>query len=232
MRSPTARSCRRKARAHNLLVPVAMSATHIAYGSIRMEPVFMILGQSAATAAVMAIDDGLPVQDVPYAKLRERLLKDGQILTTAARRTPAGSIRRSSAASCWMTPMRSSPATGRTAVPRSSFIGDGYRHDGNAKDGRSSARFSTAIAKPGKYRVQLASPPNTNRASNAPVEVHHAGGVAKMKVDLKSAKPGDGVHWIDLGTYNFSAEAAITISNTGTDGYVVIDGARWLPAKD
>jgi hypothetical protein len=48
-----------------------------------MEPVFMILGQSAATAAVMAIDDSTPVQDVPYAKLRTRLLADGQILEKA-----------------------------------------------------------------------------------------------------------------------------------------------------
>jgi hypothetical protein len=45
-----------------------------------MEPVFMILGQSAATAAVMAIDSGIAVQEVPYAALRERLLKDGQVL--------------------------------------------------------------------------------------------------------------------------------------------------------
>ncbi|MEX0670155.1 MAG: FAD-dependent oxidoreductase, partial [Pirellulales bacterium] len=64
----------------NLLVPVAVSASHIAYGSIRMEPVFMALGQSAATAAAMAIDAGLPVQQVPYERLRERLLADGQVL--------------------------------------------------------------------------------------------------------------------------------------------------------
>ena len=64
----------------NLLVPVCLSSSHIAYGSIRMEPVFMILGQSAATAAVMAIEKGLAVQDVPYAELRGRLEKDGQVL--------------------------------------------------------------------------------------------------------------------------------------------------------
>ncbi|HEY3900814.1 MAG TPA: FAD-dependent oxidoreductase [Chthoniobacter sp.] len=64
----------------NLLVPVGLSSTHVAYGSIRMEPVFMVLGQSAATAAVMAIDGGSDVQKVNYAALRERLLKDGQIL--------------------------------------------------------------------------------------------------------------------------------------------------------
>jgi len=64
----------------NLLVPVCLSATHIAYGSIRMEPVFMILGQSSATAAALAIEAKQPVQKVNYAKLRERLVTDKQRL--------------------------------------------------------------------------------------------------------------------------------------------------------
>lgn len=64
----------------NLLVPVCVSSSHIAFGSIRMEPVFMILGQSAATAAVMAIDNGVAVQSVDYNKLRQRLIDDGQVL--------------------------------------------------------------------------------------------------------------------------------------------------------
>ncbi len=74
----------KKGQADNLLVPVCLSSTHIAFGSIRMEPVFMILGQSAATAAAMAIDAKIAVQDVPYAKLKERLLKDGQVLSYTA----------------------------------------------------------------------------------------------------------------------------------------------------
>ncbi len=64
----------------NLLVPVCISSSHIAFGSIRMEPVFMILGQSAATNASMALDQGVPVQDVKYDSLRPRLLADGQVL--------------------------------------------------------------------------------------------------------------------------------------------------------
>jgi hypothetical protein len=64
----------------NLLVPVCLSASHIAYGSIRMEPVFMVLGQSAATAACLAIDASVEVQRVDYPRLRERLLADGQVL--------------------------------------------------------------------------------------------------------------------------------------------------------
>lgn len=70
----------KESECNNLLVGVCVSSSHIAYGSIRMEPVFLLLGQSAATAAAIAIDDGLTVQKVPYAKLRERLLKDHQIL--------------------------------------------------------------------------------------------------------------------------------------------------------
>jgi hypothetical protein len=69
------------AECENLLVPVCLSATHIAYGSIRMEPVFMILGQSAATAAVLAIDSKSSVHKLRYETLRARLLADRQVLT-------------------------------------------------------------------------------------------------------------------------------------------------------
>jgi hypothetical protein len=70
----------RAAECVNLLVPVCLSSSHIAYGSIRMEPVFMILGQSAATAAALAHELGCAVQEVPYARLKERLLADMQVL--------------------------------------------------------------------------------------------------------------------------------------------------------
>jgi len=68
------------AECENLLVPICLSATHIAYGSIRMEPVFMILGQSAATAAALALDSKSSVQQLRYETLRARLAKDKQVL--------------------------------------------------------------------------------------------------------------------------------------------------------
>jgi hypothetical protein len=71
----------KKEECQNLLVPVCASASHIAFGSIRMEPVFMILGQSAAVAACMAIDKGIAVQDVEYEMLKNQLLEKGQVLT-------------------------------------------------------------------------------------------------------------------------------------------------------
>jgi len=70
----------RRGECENLLVPVCVSASHIAYGSVRMEPVFMVLAESAAVAASQAIDRGCRVQDVPYAALRGILDASAQIL--------------------------------------------------------------------------------------------------------------------------------------------------------
>lgn len=70
----------RKTECTNIIVPVCLSATHLAYGSIRMEPVFMILGQSAGAAAALSINGKCAVQDLPYETLRNQLVKDGQRL--------------------------------------------------------------------------------------------------------------------------------------------------------
>ena len=77
--------CPKEEQCANLLVPVCLSASHIAYGSIRMEPVYMILGQSVGTAAALAIDEKTSVQKVDYAKLRKRLLADKQLLKWEAK---------------------------------------------------------------------------------------------------------------------------------------------------
>jgi hypothetical protein len=70
----------KKEECENLLAPVCLSASHIAYGSIRMEPVFMVLGQSSATAACQAIDRATSVQEIDYNLLRRRLEADQQVL--------------------------------------------------------------------------------------------------------------------------------------------------------
>lgn len=70
----------KKDECENLIVPVCLSASHIAFGSIRMEPVFFALGHAAGAAASLAVSLDVPVQNVPYDKLRERLLADGQVL--------------------------------------------------------------------------------------------------------------------------------------------------------
>ncbi|HDT13953.1 MAG TPA: FAD-dependent oxidoreductase, partial [Candidatus Aminicenantes bacterium] len=79
----------RRKEVTNLLVPVCLSSSHIAYGSIRMEPVFMILGQSAAAAARIAVRQDIPVQDVDYDVLRLELLRLGQVLELRSGRNPS-----------------------------------------------------------------------------------------------------------------------------------------------
>ena len=69
-----------KSECTNLLVPVAVSSSHIAYGSIRMEPVFMILGESAATIACLAIEKGVGMYDLPYKDIKAKLTEDKQVL--------------------------------------------------------------------------------------------------------------------------------------------------------
>jgi hypothetical protein len=70
----------KKEECTNLLVPLCLSASHVAYGSIRMEPVFMIIGQSAGVAASIAIDAGVSVQDIDLGQLHRRLKAEGQVL--------------------------------------------------------------------------------------------------------------------------------------------------------
>ena len=71
----------KKEECSNLLVPICVSSSHIAFGSIRMEPVFMILGQSAAVAANLAIDKQTSVQEVVYDELKKKLLARGQVVS-------------------------------------------------------------------------------------------------------------------------------------------------------
>jgi hypothetical protein len=226
----------KKGQADNLLVPVCVSSSHIAFGSIRMEPVFMILGQSAATAAVMAMESGIAVQDVPYEKLREQLLKDGQVLHYTG---PEVSARGNAGLDPDKLPGvviddAKAKTTGDWKAGRAAkqWIGDGYSHDNNTKDGKATARFEPAGLKPGKYEVRFAYTTNNNRASNVPVTVHHAGGEATVTVNEKKAPPLEG-SFVSLGTFEFAAgkDAAVVVENKGTDGFVVVDAVQWLPVK-
>ncbi|SFI57827.1 FAD-dependent oxidoreductase [Planctomicrobium piriforme] len=208
----------------NLLVPVCCSSSHIAYGSIRMEPVFMILGQSAATAAAMAIDKQLPVQSVPYDELAAQLKKDGQVLEledpdAAALKKISGVVVDDEYAEYvgeWSTSSSIQP-----------FIGPGYRHDGNQNKGTSTAKFSAKL-KPGRYDVRIAYVPNRTRASNVPVTIEHAGGKTSQKVDERAPIPSGEID-ASLGIFEFGDTGAVTVSNAGTDNFVVVDLVRFVP---
>jgi hypothetical protein len=219
----------------NLLVPVCMSATHMAYGSIRMEPVYMILGQACGTAAALSIDDHVDVQKLSYPKLRERLLADKALLEwkgTAADH-PTGKIIRS--ADLPGIVMNDSQAQLTGEWKHGSFrigIDGDYQHDSDTDKGKKSARFDLKIPADGKYEVRFAYVPSSNRATNVPVTVQSAEGNKTIAVNEKVMPPIDGA-FVSLGTFNFTAAggAVIVVSTAGTDGHVIIDAVQVLPVK-
>jgi hypothetical protein len=216
----------------NLLVPVCLSSSHIAYGSIRMEPVFMVLGQSAATAACIAIDEKCDVQKVEYAKLKERLLKDTQVLDLPRPKGTRGidpKTLRGTVVDDEQAERKGFDAKSSAVGP---FVGVGYRHDGGTKDGKQSATYTPNLPKAGKYEVRMSYSPNANRATNVPVAITHAGGTTTVKVNERKAPPV-AERFVSLGTFAFDkgTAAKVVIANDGVDGYVVIDAIVFLPKE-
>ena len=229
----------------NLAVSVCVSASHIAFGSIRMEPVFMILGQSAATAAVLAIEDKVPLQKVDYEKLRERLLADKQILKWTG---PIRKIATGRQLPGIVVDDAQAQRTGSWSFARTleGFVGDGYLHDRGEGKGESTVRFPIRVKEAGRYAVRLSVLPASNRATAVPVTVRHAGGTETVKINQKQpetrpagrsaaadgeADPTDQLAWV--GEYEFrpDSEAWVEISNAGTEGHVIADAVQLLPLK-
>ncbi len=230
----------KKGQCGNLLVPVCVSSSHIAFGSIRMEPVFMTLGQSAATAAILAMDAGQTVQEVPYAKLREQLLKDGQILEYAApanAQAPTQGAKRVLAKDLPGVVVDDTQATligdWSSSTSNGSFVTDAYRHDGNAANGQFSARFETKLPKAGVYEVRVAYSANPNRATNVPVTITHTKGTSTATINQQKSPPIEDL-FISLGKFEFTADqpAVVLMTNTQTNGYVIVDAVQWVLSKN
>ncbi|MBO0699352.1 MAG: FAD-dependent oxidoreductase, partial [Zavarzinella sp.] len=200
----------------NLLVPVCVASSHIAYGSIRMEPVFMVLGQSAATAAVLAMDDKVDVQKVEYAKLRDRLLKDKQVLDLPRAKGPRGidpKTLRGVVVDDDQAERKGFEARSSAVGP---FVGEGYRHDGGAKDGKQSATYIPDLPRAGKYDVRVSYSPNPNRATNVPVTIVHADGTTTVRVNQRKTPPVSDT-FVSVGSFKFEKGTAgrVVIANEG-----------------
>lgn len=217
----------------NLLVPVCLSASHIAYGSIRMEPVFMVLGQSTATAAVMAIDGKTSVQQVDIKVLQARLLADKQILVWTGGGGSANGIDIKSLKGLVLDDdaMARRGEWGSSAVI-AGFVGTQYWHDANDGKGEKEARFTGKVEKEGEYEIRLAYSPNANRATNVPVKIEHAGGTTEVKVNQTKPAPIDKT-FVSLGKFKLSPDkpVSITVSNKDTDGHVIVDAVWIVEAK-
>ncbi len=217
----------------NLLVPVAHSASHIAYGSIRMEPVFMALGQAAATAAVLAIDKKSAVQEIDVPTLQNRLKND----PLADGSTPEILIDND------VTP-KSITLTGNW---RKEAGGGKYAASQLVDDSKGtqpgSARFTPTVPQAGKYTVYVFNPyPGAGGVNPAQYDGKTTGKASSTKLKIKAGKSTKNVElatqtqvneWIKAGTYDFPAgsDSYVEISNAGANGTVVADAVLFVPMK-
>lgn len=213
----------RRAEAANLLVPVCVSASHVAICSLRMEPVYMALGHAAGLAAVQALRSGVPVQEIGVPALQARLRAERAVLELPhAAGVPAakfaGIVVDDAAATytgAWVASGFGRPIEGAS------------RHDGNADKGARTARFEVRVPHTGRYLVRLAYTPADNRATNVPVTIDHAGGTATRRVNQRVAPEVEG-HFVELGRFPIEAGAplVVVVGNGGTDGFVSVDALQ------
>ncbi|HZL90085.1 MAG TPA: FAD-dependent oxidoreductase [Pirellulaceae bacterium] len=221
----------KKQECENLLVPICLSASHIAYGSIRMEPVFMVLGQSAAIAAVQSLDGDAAVQDIDVGKLQERLKADGQILAWTGPKVAGGIDPKKLPGIIIDDPEAEKAGEWSKSSSIAGFLGQGYLHDNNEQKGKLAVTFRVPLPKPGKYEVRLAYTANPNRATDVPITVYARGGESvKQNINQRKAPPIDGT-FISLGTFEFDKEAVVVVRNDDTDGHVIADGVQLIPAR-
>jgi len=224
----------------NLLVPVALSCTHVGISSIRVEPTWMILGQSAGIAAALSAKRNLDVQKLPYPALRERLIAQNQVLELPVLPDlppqPA-------------TPMSMDPKTLPGIVlddsqaelkgpwSRSSnfkpHIGAGYLHDDRRGDGQSSATFRFKVPKPGRYEFRIAYSPHGTRARKVPITIEDGAQKTALTFDQTQPLPaGEAFRSAGFIQLTADAETKVVISNTGTEGFVILDAIQLLEAKE
>ena len=215
----------RNGECSNLAVPVCVSASHIAYGSVRMEPVFMILGQSSAAAIAQAIGSGgIALQAVNVPQLQNTLKARGQ--RTIWETTPdeiEGTVVDSEVSA-------QVSLTGEwiASSSTSGYVGAGYLHDGNTGKGGKTARFLLNVPSAGNYEVYVRWTSHENRATNVPVTVYHKEGQALHTLNQRTG----GGQWHLLGGYPFSSgTGAVVISSAGTNGYVIADAVLYVKSE-
>ncbi len=212
----------RSTECQNVFATFALSASHVAFASCRMEPVFMMTSQSAGTAAAFAIDDNVPVQQVSYPKLSAQLRADGQLLAWATAAVSTNGIILD----------QGGPGTansgGWTAGANAGGWNGDYWHDGAANKGSRWVSYTPTLPTNGTYEVYAWWVESSNRATNTPYDVVHAAGTTRVLVNQKVSSGG----WFKLLTTNFNAgtSGSVTIRNDGTAAgtYCIADGIRFL----
>lgn len=227
------------AECDNLLVPVALSCTHVGISSIRVEPTWMILGQSAGVAAALSAKQNLAVQKLPYPALRERLLAQKQVLELPVLPElppePKGTVNVDPKTLPGIV-MDDTQAELKGQWKNSSgfkpHIGTGYLHDDKRGDGQSIAIFRCKAPRTGLYTLRMAYSPHSTRATKVPVTLQSGGRKTEISVDQTQPLEGGGA-FRSIGSVQLDGdgETVITVSNAGTDGFVILDALQLIEAN-
>jgi hypothetical protein len=205
----------------NLLVPVCLSATHIAYGSIRMEPVFMVLAQSAAVAAVMAVNNKTSVQKIDTKKLQQQLaenpLADGSSTDILVDNEDKNDVK----------------ITGHWETQKKGGYGPTFLASDPAVQDMQSVRFSPKIKKQGKYNAYIYFPKLPNISSAIKLKFYDGKNIKEIGVKEKDiiVEGQTSGEWFHLGNYELKPGdgAFVEISNIGADGIVFADAVLLVP---
>lgn len=204
----------------NLLVPVCLSASHMAYGSIRMEPVFMVLAQSAAVAACQAIDQKVDVQQINVPRLQLALtgdpLVDGSTPEILVDNDDAENVVK----------------TGQWKRVTAGGYGPSFFTD-TAKSTAAEIKFIPEIKKSGSYHVYIYCPKIGHSTNTTQVQISDGQNIisktiSKDQIQVIGQTSGE---WVSMGSRQFSAgkNAYVAISNKGADGLVVADAVLLVP---
>ena len=208
----------------NLLVPVCLSASHIAFGSIRMEPVFMVLGQSAGVAACLAIDNNAGTHEVNVDRLKE-ILKTNPLLDGS---TPEILVDD--------TDIRLTESVGNWQLTHGGHYKTGYVLCKQAQKG-DFFRFLPKVSVAGKYRIYYHCPVQANREIPAKIaiDILTASGMKEVAFDPRDTEDefGQSSSWKDLGIYEFAPgqPAGITVNGEKSSGPVFADAVILHPEK-
>jgi len=205
----------------NLLVPVCLSATHIAYGSIRMEPVFMVLSQSAAMAAIQALDTKKAVQQIDIVQLKRSIaahpLADNSTKEVLVDNDDKEHVT----------------VSGNWTTEKKGCYGPSMFTDDGKSGQLKTVRFTPEIIVPGNYKLYAYFPKMAGMSANTAIvfsddKKDHAIDIKESDIRIEGQTSGE---WVSLGRFNMKKGKRnyIEISNRGATGIIVADAVLFVP---
>ena len=223
----------------NLLVPVALSATHVAYSSVRVEPTWMAIGQGAGVAAALAAKAGVTVQALDYPTLRARLLAQNVVLELPklppadkpARATGPVSLDPKSLPGLILDDAQAElSGDWERSTNFKPHVGTGYLHDEQRSDGKSRAVFRFKVPADGEFELRMAYSAHPTRTTRLPVTLTNGPQVQTFTVDQTIALPsGDAFRTIGTVRLRRDGDYVLEVTNKDTGGFAIVDAFQLLP---